>query len=120
MWFRKDKSGPSATGYRGTKYAKGLCRIVQLNYYGNQHFLPIRGRPAARWMQNETLAGEYAITNHCALESMRGRLCVRISAMRFRQYDDRSWLCLLTPARDISPDPDYLIDDMGTFPIPVF
>lgn len=121
MWFRKDKSGPSVDWLIvRPKYAKEpVPVIVQLNYYGNHEFLtdPEVVLPCG-WMQNETLAGGYAITNHCALESMRGRLCRTDQRYAFpiNTMIARGYAFMTACYADISPDPDYLVDDMEDLP----
>ena len=121
MWFRADRSGPSLDWLVvRPKYAKGpVPVIVQLNYYGNHDFLTDPEVALSRgWMQNEVLSDGFAVTNHCALESMRGRLLR--SDQRYAFPIDtmiaRGYAFMTACYADVSPDPDYLIDDMEDLP----
>ena len=121
MWFRADKTGPSLDWLVvRPRYAKGpVPVIVQLNYYGNHDFLTDPEVVLPRgWMQNETLSGGFAITNHCAEASMRGRLLR--SDQRYAFPIDtivaRGYAFMTACYADVSPDPDYLVDDMEDLP----
>ena len=121
MWFRPDRSGPSVDWLvLRPKFAKGPVPIVvQLNYYGNHDFLTDPEVVLPRgWVQNETLAGGIAITDHRVPEAMRGRLrrTDRASAFPVETIVARGYAFATACYADVSPDPDYLADDMEDLP----
>lgn len=121
MWFRQDKSGPAIDWLLvRPRYAKGRVPVVlQLNYYGNHDFMTDREVVLPRgWMQNERVSDGFAITNHCAEESFRGRLCR--TDQRYGSPVDmlvsRGYAFLTATYADVSPDPDSRVDDMEKLP----
>jgi len=124
MWFRKDKSGPHVDWLIvRPAFVKGPVPVIlQLNYYGNHDFLSDGqvALPQGCWMQNEEL-GRYAVTNHCAEAAMRGRL--RRTDQRYSFPVEtilaRGYAFMTACYAEVSPDPDYKVDDMTNLPYTV-
>ena len=121
MWFKADKSGPHVDWLivRPSMAKAPVPVLVQLNYYGNHDFLTDKEVFLPHgWMQNEDLGCGFAITNHCAEEGMRGR--IRRTDQRYscplETMLARGYAFMTACYADISPDPDYKVDDMVKLP----
>ena len=118
MWFRKDRTGPYIDWLIvRPRHATGPVPVVMhLNYYGNHEFLTdSEVRLPHGWMQNEKDKG---ITAHRSVESLRGRLRRTDCRTPFPvdMILSRGYAFMTACYADISPDPDWIVDDLEKLP----